>query len=125
MVTSRCNNVVKCVFVGNAGVGKTKIVMDMLDITYNFYNQTLGTEVHTTTVSGKKYNIWDTTGQLTFYGLLEGYYIGGKIFFIFLGGVGRTPQQWREDILVTVPEAVIYEVENPSLEDIWAILANH
>ena len=83
----------KCVFVGNACVGKTHMVYQLMgqQPPGASYVTTLGVQVHSYGMDGVPviYNIWDTAGNPTFGGRRNGYFAGGDIFIVFAGGLAR------------------------------------
>ena len=100
---------VKVVLVGNAEVGKTKIVNQLLTrdfVPRNQYLPTIGVEVHSKRFDDHPevcFNIWDTAGHPKFSGLQEGYYVNGDIGIVVADPAGiahqegdKTLDEWLE-----------------------------
>lgn len=115
---------VKVVFVGNANVGKSYMRKKLLlgpDCGIPKYVATLSVEVNTIEHNGYTFYIWDTAGQEKYSGLTAGYYIKGKVFFIFHGNENgfKTPEQWEEGIKRIVADAVIFHIyEGDDVQDV-------
>lgn len=70
------NQTVKCVMVGDGGVGKTTYLRMLQDNVFEpKYISTLGVEVQVIDIGDVRFNVWDTAGQEKFRGLGDGYYI--------------------------------------------------
>lgn len=76
------NSPKKVVIVGDSGVGKTKLLYEMLHIPYDTYLATIGVEVSNLRTPRGTINVWDTAGNDKFAGMRDGYYIGTDLFVI-------------------------------------------
>ena len=114
----------KVIFVGNAKVGKTTVLRELMGFEqHTTYEPTLGVDVHKyNSPTGETFNIWDCAGDPRFMGLADGYYIEADIAFVFTGGVGKTKEQWRTEIMRVVPSATIHYINVP-INEIRAILS--
>jgi len=79
MYTQDYDFILKLVFVGNSGVGKTSISENFVDeIFYNRFESTIGVDFKTKIldIDGKKakIQIWDTAGQEKFRAITKSYY---------------------------------------------------
>ena len=98
---------IKCLLIGDGGVGKTTFVKR--HITGEFeknYNVTVGVEVsrlYFDTNRGRiAFNVWDTAGQEKFGGLRDGYYIEGQCAIIMFDVTSRITYKnvplWYRDL---------------------------
>ena len=98
----------KCILVGDGGVGKTTFVKR--HITGEFEKQyiaTVGVEVHPMSFSTTRgmitMNVWDTAGQEKLCGLRDGYYIQANCAIIMFDVCSRITYQnvakWFRDIM--------------------------
>ncbi|MEX0596090.1 MAG: ADP-ribosylation factor-like protein [Candidatus Paceibacterota bacterium] len=122
----------KCVFVGDAMVGKTNYVLELMAMNQEMnlpidnvaqvvgllgrngdYNPTLGVEVHPVIVSNTTFNIWDCAGQERFGGLRDGYYIMGDaaiIMFDNMESFRSAKGKWTLDMRRTLERVPIVYV---------------
>jgi small GTP-binding protein len=78
---------VKCLVVGESGVGKTAMMNRYTDDTFNeYYSSTIGVDfkIKTTTIADKKikFQIWDTAGQERFRTITSSYYRGAHCIIL-------------------------------------------
>lgn len=102
----------KIVFMGNSESGKTSIAHRLIPPggmylvmgpssldKHGKLQPTIGVEVtQFCAPSGQVYNIWDTAGLKKFEGLGPAYGIEADLILLFVGGEGRTLQDWEESI---------------------------
>lgn len=105
---------VKCVLVGDGGVGKTTFVKRHLTGEFERrYIPTLGVEVRTlefnTNCGRIKFDVWDTAGQEKFGGLRDGYYIAAQCAIIMFDVTSKVTYRnipnWHRD-LVRIAEGI-------------------
>jgi GTP-binding nuclear protein Ran len=99
--------VLKCILVGDGGVGKTTFVKRHLTGEFEKqYIATVGVEVHPMNFSTTRglitMNVWDTAGQEKLCGLRDGYYIQANCAIIMFDVCSRITYQnvakWFRDI---------------------------
>jgi small GTP-binding protein len=80
---------IKCIFIGDSGVGKSSILMRYIKKTFNITQySTIGVDFysHLMTVGNKTYKLqfWDLGGQMSFRNIVKSYYRNTAIvFFVF------------------------------------------
>lgn len=82
-----CEYTLKCITVGDSGVGKSSLILQFTDNRFfNPYPATIGIELGVKTISLRskriKLNIWDTAGQENFRSLVKSYYRDTCIVFL-------------------------------------------
>ncbi len=79
--------VIKCIFIGNSGVGKTSIIERYIKDNFNC-STTIGVEFYSKKLLINdilfKLHIWDLAGQMTFRNIIQNYYRNTAIvFYVF------------------------------------------
>ncbi len=133
----------KVIFVGNAEVGKTRMMRELLGAVdmvrgphgmvprrHLGYAPTIGVEVHPYRPANNVnaiYNIWDVAGNPRFAGMRDGYYVGGNMVVVVRDPPGRVPrpddrnpQQWVREVLAICPGVPVHYVSN--INEMRAIL---
>jgi GTP-binding nuclear protein Ran len=110
------NQTLKCILVGDGGVGKTVFTKRHLIGEFDRkYIATIGVEVHPLvfrvtsdsrpSLTEVCFNIWDTAGQEKFGGLRDGYYVRGQCAIVMADATSRLSMRhvprWVKDIRST------------------------
>lgn len=110
---------IKCVVVGESGVGKSQIVHRLIGSNFRQeHTHTLGVDVLIGDVDKKIIQFWDCAGKEEFSGMADGYYIGANIGLVVfdLGNCEtyRKAYEWAYQLNRVAPEAKILLIGNKS-----------
>lgn len=95
------------------------------------YESTLGVEVEPFYINNQHYSFWDCAGNALVRGLGSDYYREATLFIIFTGGNeannpinygNKAVNQWIAEIQNVCPYAQIQILQNPSVNQILALL---
>ncbi len=103
------DHLLKVVLIGDAGVGKTSILLRFTDNTFNTQNSILSVDFKTRTVVLPntqqrlcKYQIWDTAGQERFRTITSSFYRGAHLIFVVFDLTNRQSfnnvYRWVEEV---------------------------
>ena len=103
------SHIVKCVLIGDYGVGKSSIASRYINNTYNDKNTpTLGVDFYTKIIHFKekafKFHIWDTAGQERFLAIIKNYLRDLNVCFIVFDLTNRKSFENLENWLYILSE---------------------
>ncbi len=93
--------IVKCIFIGNSGVGKTSIIERYIRDTYQS-KSTIGVEFYCKKLQIDKLyfklHIWDLAGQMTYRNIVQNYYRNTAVVFYVFNNDLDDCHQWLHSI---------------------------
>lgn len=108
----------KLVLIGNSGSGKTSLCGLLKGYSVGTLPKTIGCDVIPYLRNEVVYSIWDTAGDPSLMVMGPIYYMAADCIAVVHGGQGyKTPEQWEELARKTVPTAVIWHLDAPTLEE--------
>jgi len=100
----------KFITIGDAGVGKTALVLRYTTDSYCHTDMTIGVDFATKKVPDGKIQIWDTAGQESFRSISRSYYHGANAALIVFDLNNKQSfqniKQWYEDFRLTNNNAI-------------------
>ena len=108
----------KVLFVGNANTGKSAIAKHLRYGVKNEkpYTPTMGAEVGSYAPNedieekARMYKIWDVAGNPRCVSVIQRYYVGASIAFVFEGGEGISPEEWEISVRLVSRRSKVYRV---------------
>lgn len=107
----------KCILVGDSGVGKTCIFQKLFDNPYKNTNPTIGVEYRALNFSDEvKLHLWDTAGQERFRGIIANYFRSTNMVIIVFDLNNDVSIEhinyWKSAVFEYSPDATILLIGN-------------
>lgn len=122
----RYDSTIKCIFIGDAGVGKSSIIERYINDTFSTIgNTTVGVDyfVKYVTINSKakhiiKLQIWDLAGQMNYRNIVRSYYRNAEVLFYVFDKSHRETfhnfERWMDDFKNRLDDIQIVIVGNKS-----------
>jgi small GTP-binding protein len=125
--TPRYNSTIKCIFIGDAGVGKSSIIERYINDTFSTIgNTTVGVDYFVKYISldinkkqhTVKLQIWDLAGQMNYRNIVRSYYRNAEVIFYVFDKSHRETfhnfERWIDDFRTRLDDIQIVIVGNKS-----------
>jgi small GTP-binding protein len=120
-INHNINHNIKCIFIGNIGVGKSSIITRYTNDTYDPQNfSTVGVEYYSRVISinnsSIKLQIWDLAGNTNFKTIVRSYYRNAEILYYVFDKTDRTSfnefEKWIDDFRDKLNEIQLVIIAN-------------